>query len=136
MPSTSQEDDGMLAWNTLSSTHRPESTVVYDDIMRARSWGILHQPRCLTYARLSPAGQHSWVLNMTGFQIWVIFKLKPKYSRGTQEESNQMLLNLFKPEYMLASKAFGRPRLDFDKPLPWEKYVDMELFILQSGHLL
>lgn len=126
----------MMALNALGARHPAETTIIQHDIMRTRSWGLLHHPSALTYAHHDAAGQHTWVLNMSGYKFWVLFKLKPEYAKGTEAERIKAILNIHMPEHMLAMDAFDAIREDFNAPLPWEPYVDMELVVLEPGSLL
>ena len=85
----------MMAWNALESQTRLDHQPIYADMVRTRSWGLLHQPGSLTYAHHDAAGQHTWALNMCGCKFWLIFTLKDEYAHLSEEERNAKFLNIF-----------------------------------------
>ena len=135
-PLHSSEDDGMMAWNSVEAQNRVDIQSIHINVVRTRSWGLLHQPGSLTYAHHDAAGQHTWVLNICGHKFWLLFTLKEEYARGSEEEQNTALLNIFKSDKMLIEDALGSVPENFSTPLPFEAYVDIHLVVIEPGSLL
>lgn len=126
----------MMAWNALESQTRLDHQPIYADMVRTRSWGLLHQPGSLTYAHHDAAGQHTWALNMCGCKFWLIFTLKDEYAHLSKEERNAKFLNIFDSRNVRVTDAFRSLPASFNTPLPFEAYVNIHLVVIEPGCLL
>ena len=103
---TVAHDNGMMAQNTLQPTYISAQLLIYHDMVRTESWGLLHQPSALTYVHHDVAGQHTWVLNISGYKSWFVFQLKQEHHSKPESEHNHIMLDIYQVENQLASDAF------------------------------
>lgn len=125
-----------MGWNATNQRYPTRDVRILNDILRTRSWGLLHQPGAITYPHHDASGQLTWVRNMCGYKFWVVCRVKPQLLGGhTVDQVLGLMSKALDPDTFLAKRALKLKRCPpkYDKPLPWEELVDGELVVLGPG---
>jgi hypothetical protein len=69
-------DHGYQTWNRLHM-RKSDQNKVPSDVLKARSWGLIHHPMFHTYPQHNGEGFATWVEVDSGVNFWVI--LQPKH---------------------------------------------------------